>query len=79
MKVNSDKNSLILNGTTKAFIEISMDNIIKKFYKNELEIQDVLLNDDCINDLIKNKNSKFRKIITIENIKKLIEIKMNIP
>ena len=72
MKVNSDKNSLILNGTTKAFTEISMDNIIKKFYKNELEIQDVLLNDDCINDLIKNKNSKFRKIITIENIKKLI-------
>ena len=73
MKVNSDKNSLILNGTTKAFTEISMDNIIKKFYKNELEIQDVLLNDDCINDLIKNKNSKFRKIITIENIKKLID------
>jgi len=72
MKVNSDKNSFALNGTTKAFTEIAMDNIVKKFYKNELEIQDVLLNDDCINDLIKNKNSKFRKIITIENIKKLI-------
>jgi len=72
MKVNSDKNSFALNGTTKAFTEITMDNIVKKFYKNELEIQDVLLNDDCINDLIKNKNSKFRKIITIENIKKLI-------
>ena len=72
MKINSDKNSFTLNVTTKAFTEISMDNIVKKFYKNELEIQDVLLNDDCINDLIKNKNSKFRKIITIENIKKLI-------
>lgn len=72
MKVNSDKNSFALNGTTKAFTEITMDNIVKKFYKNELEIQDILLNDDCINDLIKNKNSKFRKIITIENIKKLI-------
>ena len=61
-----------LNGITKAFTEIPMDNIVKKFYKNELEIEDVLRNDDCINDLIKNKNSKFKKIITIENIKKLI-------
>ena len=72
MKKNSDKNNLELNGITKAFTEIPMDNIVKKFYKNELEIEDVLRNDDCINDLIKNKNSKFKKIITIENIKKLI-------
>jgi len=72
MKKNSDINNLALNGITKAFTEIPMDNIVKKFYKNELEIEDVLKNDDCINDLIKNKNSKFKKIITIENIKKLI-------
>ena len=72
MKKNSDINNLALNGITKAFTEIPMDNIVKKFYKNELEIEDVLRNDDCLNDLIKNKNSKFKKIITIENIKKLI-------
>lgn len=68
MEVNIDKNNLTLIEST----EISMDNIVKKFFKNELKIEDVLRNDDCINDLIRNKNSKYKKIITIENIKKLI-------
>ena len=53
--------------------EIPLKIINEKYSKNELEIEDILQNDDCINDLITRSNSRYKKIITIENLKKLIK------
>ena len=46
-------------------------------YKNELEIEDILQNDKCINDLMTNKNSRFLKMMTFDNINKLINYCLN--
>ena len=40
---------------------------------NELKLEDLLENDDYIYDLNTNSNSRFIKILTTENIKKLID------
>ena len=37
-----------------------------------MKIEDILENDECILDIRTNKNTKFKKLITTENIKKLI-------
>ena len=59
------------------FKEIPIRIINDKLYKNELEIEDILQNDKCINDLITNKNSRFLKMMTFDNINKLINYCLN--
>ena len=39
-----------------------------------MKIEDILENDDCILDIRTNQNTKFKKLITIENIKTLIRL-----
>ena len=56
--------------------DISTPNILDKKEKradNELKLEDLLENDDYIYDLNANSNSRFIKILTTENIKKLID------
>ena len=52
---------------------IPINIINEKLYKNELTIEELLRNDECISDLENNSKSKYIKIMTIENIKKLIK------
>ena len=54
------------------FKEININTIKRKLKKNELTIEDVLMCTDCINDLITNRTSKYKSILTITNIIKLI-------
>ena len=84
MSENGNKNTkekdLISEKFTKSkepFKEISIKEINAKLYSNELEIKDILHNQDCINDLIRDTNSKYKIIITIKNIKTLIEYCLN--
>ena len=60
----------------KASKDISAPIILDKKEKradNELKLEDLLENDDYIYDLNFNSNSRFIKILTTENIKKLID------
>lgn len=65
---------------TKAFdddnrndnINISINTINDKFYNDKLDIDELLLNDNCTNDLLSNQRSRFKKLLTLDNIKKLI-------
>ena len=66
----------LLNQSTQASEQIPMKSIVIKLYNNKLSIEDILNNDQCINELITNKNSRFKRIITIENIKKLINFSL---
>ena len=63
-------------GAAKKFFppskEISIYTIKLKLKKNELNLEDALLCNDCINDLIANNKSKFKTILTSANIEKLI-------
>ena len=56
----------------KPFKEIPFYIIKEKMKKNELIIEDILSSNECIEDLKTNSKSKFKKMITTENIKKLI-------
>ena len=56
----------------KPFKEIPFYIIKEKMKKNELRIEDILSSNECIEDLKTNSKSKFKKMITTENIKKLI-------
>lgn len=69
-------NNLPSNKSTNVFTEIPIDIINEKFNEGKLNIEDLLENDECINDLIMNINSKFKKIITIKNINKLIDFSL---
>ena len=69
-------NNLPSNKSTNVFTEIPIDIINEKFNEGKLNIEDLLENDECINDLIMNINSKFKKMITIENINKLIDFSL---
>lgn len=65
------------NNNSNDFKQITIDFINDKFYKNELNIEDFLQNDNCINDLLRNDKSRFKKLLTSENIKKLINYCLN--
>ena len=39
-----------------------------------MKIEDILENDECILDIRTNQNTKFKKLITTENIKTLIRL-----
>ena len=56
----------------KPFKEIPFYIIKEKMKKNELIIEDILSSNECIEDLKTNSKSKFKKMITTENIKILI-------
>ena len=53
--------------------KIPMKSIVIKLNNNRLSIEDLLNNDQSIEELITNSSSRFKKIITTENIKKLIK------
>ena len=56
----------------KPFKEISIYTIKEKLSKNELTIEDILSNNECINDLRSNPNSRYKIMLDVKNIKKLI-------
>ena len=58
----------------KPFKEIPFYTITEKLRKNELSIEDILSSNECIEDLKYNPNSKYKKILTTENIIKLISL-----
>ena len=70
-KNGSNSNAVILE--QNKFKEMPLSIINERYSKNELSIEDILQNDDCINDLITKSNSRYKKIITVENIKILIK------
>ena len=51
---------------------ISINTINEKFYSDKLDIDELLLNDNCTNDLLSNQKSRFKKLLTLDNIIKLI-------
>ena len=78
MNEKDGKNEEIANpfDEKKASKDISAPIILDKKEKradNELKLEDLLENDDYIYDLNANSNSRFIKILTTENIKKLID------
>ena len=54
-------------------IIIPLDQVKEKIHRGELTIKDILDNDDSINDLRNNPISPFKEMITIDNIKLLID------
>ena len=56
----------------KPFREVSINVIRDKLKKNELSIEDILSNNECIEDLKTNSSSRYKKILTTKNILKLI-------
>ena len=68
---NIKKDENITKNETKIYIgpqaKINFNLIKVKFKKNELKIEEVLMSDECINDLKMNIRSKFKKIITTSN------------
>lgn len=56
----------------KPFKETPFNIIKEKYNKNELNIEDILSNNECINDLKTNSNSKYKKILSTRNIQTLI-------
>ena len=80
MLVNGNKNikqkdliSDIFKKSKEPYKEIPINIIHSKLYENTLEIKDILQNQDCIDDLLNNLKSKYKKIITLQNIKTLIK------
>lgn len=63
----------LLSNTNDLFINNLMKIIINKFEQKEIKIEEVLENDFYLNDLIKNKNSEFKILLTKENIKQIIK------
>ena len=57
----------------KPFKEIPIYTIKERYNKNELNIDDILSNNECINDLKTNSSSKYKKILTTTNIQMLIK------
>ena len=57
----------------KPIKEMSINTIKEKYLKNELKIEDILNNNECINDLKTNPNSKYKKILSLSNIHRLID------
>ena len=57
----------------KPIKEMSINTIKEKYLRNELKIEDILNNNECINDLKTNPNSKYKKILSLSNIHKLID------
>ncbi len=57
--------------------QLSINTINEKFYKDELEIEAFLQNDNCINDLLTKEKSRFQILLTRNNIKKLINYSLN--
>ena len=47
----------------KTFKETPISNIIEKLNNNQLKIEDILGNDECILDIKTNQNTKFKKLI----------------
>ena len=78
---NIKKDENIIKNETKIYIgpqaKINFNLIKVKFKKNELKIEEVLMSDECINDLKMNIRSKFKKIITTSNTIKLISFCLN--
>ena len=78
---NIKNNENIAKKESKIYIGLQAKinfNLIKvKFKKNELKIEEVLMSDECINDLKMDIRSKFKKIITTSNIIKLISFCLN--
>ena len=56
----------------KPFRDIPINAIKEKLKKHELSIEDILCNNECIEDLKSNPQSKYKKILSTRNIKKLI-------
>ena len=59
-------------------IEINIYQVKDKFKKNELSIIDVLMCNDCINDLKNNRRSIYKRILNLNNIKKLISYSLGL-
>ena len=78
---NIKNNENIAKKESKIYIGLQAKinfNLIKvKFKKNQLKIEEVLMSDECINDLKMDIRSKFKKIITTSNIIKLISFCLN--
>ena len=56
----------------KPFRDIPINAIKEKLKNHELSIEDILCNNECIEDLKSNPQSKYKKILSTRNIKKLI-------
>ena len=56
----------------KPFRDIPINAIKEKLRKHELYIEDILCNNECVEDLKSNPHSKYKKILSTNNIKKLI-------
>ena len=52
---------------------------IEKLEKNELTVEDILDNDNIINDLRTNTDSKFLNFLDFKNMKKLIDYCLKMP
>ena len=61
----------------EAFKEMPIKTIKEKYMKNDLTIEDILSNNDCINDLKYNANSKYQAILSSKNINDLIDFSIN--
>lgn len=74
--VNADILKNVVNNPSKFFEnsiqQMPIYTIKDKLKKNELTIEDILSNDDCIEDLKVNPHSIYKSILTMENITKLI-------
>ena len=72
--INQVENNQNLEGTSSTIF--LPDNQILKSEKediNPITIEDILENDDYLNDLRTNYNSRFKKLLTTDNIKKLLK------
>ena len=58
---------------------INFDNYYEKMEKNELTIEDILDEDELIQDLIENPESKFLPFLTNEVMIKLIDYSLKMP
>ena len=61
----------------KPFKETPIYTINQKYNKNELNIDDILSNNECINDLKTNSGSKYKKVLTTKTIQTLIGFCLN--
>ena len=63
-----------LEETSKTIILSQINQlIIENGNNDEIKIEDILENDDNFNDLRSNSNSRFKSLLTTDNIKKLIQ------
>lgn len=63
----------ILSNSNDCFTNNLMKIIINIIEQKEIEIEEILENDFYFNDLINNQSSKFKILLTKENIKKIIK------